>query len=58
MKRVTLMGRLLETWYRLRHPNVPEEWHREEGDTGPCPACGSLTCKGYYKPDGNHFLAF
>ena len=37
---------------------VPDEWARPDGFTGPCPECGSTTCPGYYKPDGNHFLAF
>lgn len=36
----------------------PEAWTRPRGYTGPCPECGSTTCGGYYKPDGNHFLAF
>ena len=35
-----------------------ETWVRPDGYTGPCPECGSTTCKGYYKPDSDHLLAF
>lgn len=37
---------------------VPATWDRPAGFVGPCPGCGSLTCPGWYKPDGNHALAF
>lgn len=36
----------------------PVTWTRPDGFTGPCPECRSTTCPGYYKPDGNHLLAF
>ena len=35
-----------------------DSWTRPKGSTEPCPDCGSTTCRGYYKPDGNHLLAF
>lgn len=38
--------------------SVPQTWVRPAGSNEPCPECGSRTCPGFYKPDGNHLLAF
>lgn len=38
--------------------HAPESWARPEGFDGPCPGCGSTTCRGFYKPDSDHLLPF
>ncbi len=43
---------------RVVFDNAPRQWTRPRGYEGACPGCGSTTCPGYYKPDGNHLLAF
>jgi hypothetical protein len=39
-------------------PKSRPSWVRPKGFMGPCPGCGSTTCPGWYKPDGDHLLSF